>query len=514
MRLEKIMKNGVIGLVTQVIVLVMGFLTQIVFTHYLGQTNYGLNSVISNLLNMLSLAELGVGSAITYHLYKPIAEGDQNTIASIMALFRRVYWTIGFVVFGLGCLLMLLIPVFITESGVDIAFVRLIFFIQLMSTVSTYFLSYKRTLLYADQRNYVCALYDTLMNIIFSVFRIVSLVLYQDYVIYSVLMVLQQIAANLLISYYCNKRYPQLKDKNIKPYDKAKNLFVDTKNILVGKVAVYIYSSTDNLVISTFSSITGGLFTVGGLNYYVYITNAIRTIVNSVLYSMAPAIGNFLQSGRDRKEMYPLFHHYTFVRHFIATVSATGLIVCSTPLVYMCYGGEQAVMPQIVVLLISLDVFISITSGPINELISVLGLFHYEKYLNAIGAAMNLISSIIFVQFIGVPGVLLGTVISQLFFWISKCILVFRKYFEDGMAEYWRKIAAYTAVDIVQVIGLLWLCGRLFPVPSVGGFIGAAALCVAVPFVLVVIVFHRTKEFQFAYQLTLGVLSKLRRVKK
>ena len=141
MRLEKIMKNGVIGLVTQVIVLVMGFLTQIVFTHYLGQTNYGLNSVISNLLNMLSLAELGVGSAITYHLYKPIAEGDQNTIASIMALFRRVYWTIGFVVFGLGCLLMLLIPVFITESGVDIAFVRLIFFIQLMSTVSTYFLS-------------------------------------------------------------------------------------------------------------------------------------------------------------------------------------------------------------------------------------------------------------------------------------------------------------------------------------------------------------------------------------
>ena len=212
--------------------------------------------------------------------------------------------------------------------------------------------------------------------------------------------------------------------------------------------------------------------------------------------------------------MYPLFNHYTFVRHFIATVSATGLIVCSTPLVYMCYGGEQAVMPQIVVLLISLDVFISITSGPINELISVLGLFHYEKYLNAVGAAMNLISSIIFVQFIGVPGVLLGTVISQLFFWISKCILVFRKYFKEGMMEYWRKVSAYIAVDIVQVIGLLWLCGRLFPTPSVGGFIGAAALCVAVPFVLVVIVFHRSKEFQFAYQLTLGVLSKLRRVKK
>ena len=141
------------------------------------------------------------------------------------------------------------------------------------------------------------------------------------------------------------------------------------------------------------------------------------------------------------------------------------------------------VCAEIVVLLISLDVFISITSGPINELISVLGLFHYEKYLNAVGAAMNLISSIIFVQFIGVPGVLLGTVISQLFFWISKCILVFRKYFKDGMMEYWGKVLAYTAVDIVQVLGLLWLCGRLFPTPSVGGFIGAAALCVAVPFV-------------------------------
>lgn len=509
MRVEKVMKNSAIGLVTQIIVLVTGFLTQIVFNYYLGKSNYGLNSVLNSLLNMLTLAELGVGSAITYHLYKPLAEGDRDTIASIMALFRKVYFIIGCVVFILGMGMLLVIPLVVRDEGADYAYIRFVFFIQLMSTVSTYFLSYKRMLLYADQKNYVCALYDTLMNIIFSILRIVFLVINQSYVIYSVLMVLQQVFANIFIAYHCNRLYPEIRQKNLKPYAKAKNLFADTKNILVGKIAVYIYSSTDNLVISTFL----GTVSVAELNYYVYISNALRTIVNSVLTSMAPAIGNFLQGDRDKGEMRKLFNQYTFIRRFIATVTATGLIVCSSRLVYLCYGGADAVLPILVVVLIAADVYISITSGAINEMISVLGLFQHEKYLNAIGAAMNIIISILFVQRIGIPGVLVGTVLSQSFFWVSKCILVYLKYFEEGIMVYWRKVLAYFVVDVGQILLLLWGCQKLFPNPTVGGFIGSVVLCLIVIFGFTVLFFHRTDGFRFAWDIALGLLRKVRRTK-
>lgn len=512
MRFEKVFKNGFVGVFSQIVIMFMGFLTQRVFLHYLGETTLGMNSVVSDILNMLALAELGVGSAITFHLYKPLAGGDEDTVASIMQLFKQLYRKIGIIVFSVGIILMILLPVFINEPDVDMNYVRIVFFIQLLAIVSTYFLSYKRTLLYADQKNYICAIYDTLMNIFFSILRIISIILFYNNIIYLMLNLLQQIAANLLISHYCNKAYPKIKDKNVPVYEKKGHVFQNMKDIVIGKIAVYIYSSTDSLVISKFSALTGGFKAVGGLANYTLITNAAKSIVNSFVYSMTPAIGGFLAENKDKKENFKLFNNYTFARHYIANVTATGLIVCISPLVSISFGMKY-VLTQSIVILICVDLFISIVHGPINEFISALGLFQYEKYINAAGAAMNIIISIVFVQLLGVPGVLLGTAVSQLFFWVCKSILVIRKYFKTGLLIYWGKVISYIIVDIIQIAGIWYLGRLLFPEPSILGFLVQVAMCVLIPTLLTILLFFRTEEYKYTYQLIMTIVTKLRSVK-
>lgn len=501
-----VVKNSLISTLGHMCSMLLGFIAQRCFLHYLGLEIQGINSVISDMLSFLSLAELGVGSAIVFRMYKPIVEHDTEMITSLMHMYRYFYRIIGIVVFAIGNILLMFLPVFTKDQTAGMAYIRFAYYIQLISTTSTYFFSYKRSLFFADQKHYVCKMIDIVMNILFTFIRIITLVLFHNYIVYLVLQLGQNLLSNGIVAFYCNKKYPYIRNKNIKKYQNVAEIFSDTKDILFGKIAAYVYSATDNLVISAFD----GLISVGGLFNYKYVTNSVKNLITSMTEPIMASVGNYVQV-RDIEDSYRMLRRYLFIRYMVANIVATGLFVCTGTFVGIFYG-EQYLMSQSIPLLIVIELYIGIIYGPLNEFTSVLGYFSYEKYIHIAGAAINLITSIVLVQIIGIQGVMIGTCISQVFFWIAKSILLFTKYFQskEKFFQIWKQYISYTVVVIIQAALINYLVqttiGTLYTVPA---FIFEVILCVFVPVIIVIIIFGRTEEYQYAFGMIKEIWKKI-----
>ena len=205
-----------VGMIAQLISMTIGFISQRIFLNYLGLEIVGINSVVTETLGFLTFAELGVGTAISFRLYKPLVKNDTRELGILMQLYRSLYQIIGCVVFVLGTGIMFVLPVFINDASYDMPFIYAAYLIQLVSTSASYFFAHKRSLIFVDQKQYVCKIADLTCNICFSVIRIMVLVLWKNYHLYLLLQLLQTLTANIFLARYCNKHYPFVKVKPVK----------------------------------------------------------------------------------------------------------------------------------------------------------------------------------------------------------------------------------------------------------------------------------------------------------
>lgn len=500
-----VIKNSLVGTLAQICSMIIGFITQRFFLRYLGLEISGINSVIGETLGFLAFAELGVGTAITYRLYKPLAHNDRRELTILMQLYKKLYQIIGIVVFVLGMALMLFLPVFINDASRSMRFIKSAYFIQLFSTSSTYFFAYKRSLIYADQKQFVCKIVDITCNILFSLLRIIILVTVHNFHLYLLVQFIQSLTANIILACYCNKNYGYVRQKTEDRFEDVKGMFKDTKDVLLGKVAGYVYSSTDNLVISTFS----GIVLAGGFSNYKYVTNAVKNLVYSMTDSITATIGNNIQL-KDLDQSYQMFRRYSFIRYVVANIACTGLCICTDAFVGFAFG-TQYIMDTSILYLIVIDIFIGMVYGPLGEYVTVLGYFHYEKYINMIGAAINIGLSILLVQALGVQGVLIGTCVSQVFFWIAKSVLLCWKYFEswDRFKEMWFNYMKYILLIIGQVMILNTLKQVVFfKQYNLSSFLVEGICCVIVPVIAISVVFYNSNEYKYLICIIKNILKK------
>lgn len=497
-------------MIAQILSMVMGFISQRFFLRYLGLEVVGINSVITETLGFLSFAELGVGTAISFRLYKPLTQNDTNELAALMKLYRTLYQIIGIVVLVAGLGLSFMLPIFINDTSFDFKFIYCAYFVQLIATASTYFFAYKRSLIFVDQKQFVCKISDISCNIVFSIFRILILIFTCNYHLYLIVQLLQTLTSNIILSCYCNKNYPFVKVKMKERYHDIRGMFKDTKDVLLGRVAGYVYSSTDNLVISTFS----GIVSAGGLSNYRYVTNSVKNLSYGITDSITATIGNSVQL-RNKEDNYQMFQKYTFIRFVLANIMVTGICMCTEAFVGVFFGTEY-IMHYSVLWLIAADIYIGVVYGPSGEFINVLGYFKYEKYINILGALINIGLSVLLVQFIGIQGVLIGTVISQVFFWISKSALLYWKYFESWKRymNIWMDYLKYTILTIVQVWILHLLKQRwLFQRYDIVAFLLEGIGSVVASILLITIFFGRTKEYHYLITIVKQLCSRLMKFK-
>lgn len=439
-------QNSIIGLASQLITTVLKFVLRAVFIKYLGIELLGINSTLVSVLNTLSLSELGFQTAVVFRLYEPLNKDDHDSINQIISIFKLVYRGIGvfFIVAGLICAPLLKYIV----TGIDVTpSVYLYFFLLIGNSAASYFLAYKRTLLYADKKDYYSKIIDTACNVVFTLVKIILLIVFRNYILYLGVNICQTVVSNLFVHYFCGKLYPFLR-KTAFSREIFSTIFNDVKNVFASKIAGFIYSSTDNLLLSIFT----GTVTVGYFVNYTTITTSLKTIINSALNPITPIIGNML-TDNDKDKSESVLFQYTYIRFLLAVGFIIPFLVLVQDFISFWIGPEFT-LSILVAVLLAIDLYIFLIHNVFLDYINGAGLFKDEKYIEIGSAVINIISSILLVRKWGIVGVLAGTVFTQIYCWIVRSLLVYKKCFGKNISDYvsyWRKSIIYIAVFIAEL---------------------------------------------------------------
>ena len=487
-----VLKNSFTGLASQIISMFFLFITRNLFIKYIGIDLLGLNGTFASILQTLSLAELGFQTAIVHSMYKPLAENDTNKLNDIVNAFKYIYRIIG-IIFIVGSLA---VCPFLDRiiTGIEVTkTIYLYFLIQSLSSVASYFLAYKRRLLFADQKDYISKIIDMAVNIVACLCQLIAIVFYHSYFWYITIKVLQVVIANIFVHISCNRIYPYLKkdklDKNL-----LGNLWTDVKSIFIGKIASYIYSSTDNLVISSLISTS----LVGVLTNYTVIILNLKTLLNCLVAPIAPIVGKSIAERKSQQQQYKELRIYTHFRFILASLIIIPVIVLIDT--FICFWvGEQYTLGGLVVVLICIEFYIHLVHSALCDYVNGEGLFNEEKNISIIAAIMNLITSIVLALGIGLEGVLIGTIISQSIFWVGRSMIVSRNCFyeiNNVLVKYWGEQILYAILFVIMSC----VCKIAFSFVTINHplfeFLIGGILCEVIIIVMYLVAFHRNDNFK------------------
>ena len=251
-RTEYSARNTTVAMAARAAAILAGFAARVVFTHTLSQDYVGVNGLFSDILNVLALSELGAGTAITYALYRPIAEGDIEKQKSLMRMFRSFYRIVAALVLGLGLLVVPFMNVLIKNQP-RIEHLYLIYLLYLLNSVLSYLMVYKRTLVDAHQLGYIGVLYQTGSWILQNVLQILVLLLSRNFILFVGMMILCTLLNNAAISRKADRLYPYLRDRTVQrlPVSEQKEIFRNIRAMLMHKIGAVMVNNTDNLLLSS-----------------------------------------------------------------------------------------------------------------------------------------------------------------------------------------------------------------------------------------------------------------------
>lgn len=447
-------KNAIVAFIAQIVKLLGNFIVQTVFVKTLGARFLGANGLFTNLIVFLSFAELGIGSAFSFSLYKPLADRNNILISSIMSLYRKVYNTIGIVILFSGLVLSYFVP-FLTKSNEGIEHIRFYFIMYLLSTVVSYFFTYNRSLLYADQCGYIDSINQLNFSLLRYIGQIVSLCL-GSYFGYLLSQIFANLLANLSITRLTRKHYPRLNEytKNKVPSKIISSLKRNVIGTISSKVGSIVVNGTDNILISKFS----GLLTVGLYANYSLIISGITTLMNQVLNSVISSFGNLaVTEARNKDKQVNLFFQFTYYNAFSVFFIGLVLVMLFEPFIEIWIGNNY-LLSKLTVNVIVIN-FVLNTFRPALYMINAYGLFWGFRYKSVIEALFNFALSFLLVATtnLGINGVLFGTILSNLVInsWWDPLILysgAYGKGFKKFYIIYWLYVLFFLASLLLENI--------------------------------------------------------------
>ena len=410
MRVENTIRNAKYNFPLYFVSIILGFVSRSFFLRILGVDLLGVNGVIGNLIGFLQVAEMGISVAITYSLFKPLSERDDKKINEIMILFKHYYKRISIIVLVTGLIVSIFLKFFI-KSGISDSSMYLYYYLFLFNTVITYLFSYKQTLIIADQKQYVITLSTNITKLIKVIIQIAMLMILESYIIWIILEIVFNFINLVYLSKKCDKIYNKIDFK--KSYDiqriKSENprIVKDIKNIFLHKMANFVLSQTDGLLISFFLSLRD----VGIYGSYVLITSSIAGLFTTVINSVTASIGNMIIESKVER-VYSLFKKMYLMENYLALIISYTLYYIINLFMELWLGkGFDFSMEIIFVLMINL--YIQISRPTVDRFRNNYGIF-WDIYAPVVEGGLNLIISILLIEKMGIVGVLIGTLVSNI----------------------------------------------------------------------------------------------------
>lgn len=470
---------------------ILGFICRIVFTQCLAKDYLGVNGLFTNILTMLSLAELGVGSAIVFALYKPLAEHDRKKIASLVELYGKAYKFIGILVAVIGLALMPFLHVIIREEPHIFESIYLLYLINLFNTASTYFFSYRSSLLIAAQMNYLVSGINYIITIGQSIFQMIFLIQTHNYLVYLLIQTAGTFIYNVLISHIAVKKFPYIKDKDIEllPKQEKKKIFENVRDLIMYKVSGLLVNSTDNILITFFK----GLATTGVASNYTLLVSTLNSLLAQVFNGLTASVGNHnaIESNEKKVEMFSFLNMMNF---WIFGWAALGIIFCSSDIVKLCFGSSYVLSIKIPIIM-AVNFY---TVGMMNAVWTykhTLGLFHYGRLLQIITGILNIVFSVVLGSEFGLFGILFATLLSRALtnLWYDP-YAVFVHGFGKSPIQYLKQYIKYLIVLFIDA-GICKITFSFIKANLLVRVISEIFLCSVVVNIVFIIVFYRTPEF-------------------
>ena len=424
-------KNIFFGIANQLFTLVVSFISRKIFINILGAEYLGINGLFSNILTILSLAELGIGSSIIYSMYKPLAEGNKEKISQLMNFYKKIYRIIAIVVLLLG-LLMLPFLKYLVNTTQDIPNLKIYFILFLLNSSISYLFADKVAIINADQKMYVTKIYSAVISLIQAILQILVLYISKNYILYLVIQIICTLLNNICGAVVSNRLYPYIKNSKSQLEKKEKEeIFINIKSMLIYKIGGVILNNTDNILISIFV----GTIWVGYYSNYSLITGAIVTFTTIIFTALSASVGN-LNSSQGKEQQYKIFKVLNLIVNWMFSYITIGIMLLISDVVQVLFGTEY-VMTFPIVIAIAINFYLCGILNPVVIYRETTGMFRRTKYIIIITAIINIILSIILGRCFGVFGILIATAIARILtnIWYEPKVL-YEEYFNKKMIDY------------------------------------------------------------------------------
>lgn len=496
MRTDNSIINVKVNLISQIISMFTKFIGRMIFVKVLSSEYLGINGLFTNILTLLSLADMGLENVLIYSMYKPLSEKNENKIKSLTNYYQKIYRIIALIVFVVGCSLIPFLKYLIKDLP-DIQNISLIYFLYLINTVVSYFCIYKTSIITADQKGYIVTIGNQIFNIISTILTSIVLVLTKNFIVYLFVQIVISILANIYMSKKAEKLYPCI--KNVKGYDISKNEVKEIKKntfaLLFHKIGGVIVCGTDNIIISMMV----GIKEVGLYSNYVLITNAITTISSQITNSITASVGN-LSVTNNKEHVYDVFKKTFFINSWLTTFCTVCLFALLNSFISIWIGADY-VFNQIIVFIIVIKFYVESNRKSVITFRNAMGIFTPDKWKPIFEAVLNLIISIILAKSLGITGVLLGTILSMLIATVFVESYVLYKY--GFKMKYFGFVVDYVKSFIIMIIDLFVVTVIVNSISGVGLISFIIKLCVTVLISNLILILFSFRKSEFKYFVSL-----------
>lgn len=505
-RTKSTLKNLVTALIGQLSGMIIGFFARAFFLKYLSEEYLGLNSLFTNILTIFSLVELGVGPAMNFSLYKPLAEKNIPKIKSLMSLYKKAYIIIGICIAGISLLFTPFYTVFM-DTVPDIPNLTLIYWLFALNTIVSYFFSYKRALIICDEKRYIDTTYHYIFNFFRNLLQIILLAATRNYILFLVIQVVFTFAENLGLSKKADKMYPYLKEKNIEPISKETTSEI-RKNIgamLIHKIGGMVVFSSDNIVLSKFV----GLVSVGIYSNYYLIVDSLGQIISQIFTSVTASIGNLNASENESTKLEDILDKMFFLNFWVYGFCSCCLWVLFNPFISI-WLGDNFLFDNFTVLIIVINFYLTGMRQSVQIFKEATGSFYYDRYKPIIESLINIVASIWLAKKIGVAGVFLGTIISTVTtcIWIEPYVL-YKYVFKKSAKRYAGNFVIYTLISIAAAVITSFAANLVNIDSTLTAFIIKVIICAIMPNIIFILCYFKTDRFRFFIFLISGLLKKI-----
>ncbi|MCC9017163.1 lipopolysaccharide biosynthesis protein [Flavobacterium lipolyticum] len=488
-RVKKSLKNAQFALVFYCCNLILQFFYRKVFLTYLGSEVLGLNTTAMNLLQFLNLAELGVGAAISYSLYKPLATNDHNQINDIVSVQGYLYSRIGIIVGVLAIILMFFFPYFFSDIKVPLWYAYATFSVLLISALIGYFLNYQQIVLVSDQKEFKLNYALQGVKIVKVIFQILCIwLLSKGYLWWLFLELVAIIATVAGIKYILHLEYPWLKtsiSSGKKLLTQYPQITHKTKQLITHKIAGFALHESSPLIIFAFTSLSF----IASYGNYLLVIAGITALLGAVFNSTNAGVGN-LVSQADNNRILVVFEELFTLRFFLTSIACYG-VYKFTPIFITYWVGKEYLLEKSNLILLVIIMFINITRLTVDSFLNAYGLFR-DIAAPIVETVLNIGISILLGYFYGINGVLTGVLVSLFFIVLLwKPFFLFKSGFKTNISFYFLLYLKLTVIAST-VFFLTEYCSnfvRIDPYSSIVNCIGYGFIITSIFFTFLTLLF-------------------------